>query len=173
MQLTAAEAQRFRAKVAPPDANGCCLWQGAIDKNSGYGRFRAAGRIRVAHRVAWALAGREVPPDRELDHLCRVRACVTESHLEAVTHAENVRRGDLPRVTRLRGATSLTCRQGHPWSEQEPLFIGGTRTCRVCRNANQRARWQKRTPEVILREQEAHHARYQRRRRESQGTQRL
>lgn len=45
-----------------------------------------------AHIVAWELAHGPVPKGLELDHVCRNKACSTVSHLEAVTHAENVRR---------------------------------------------------------------------------------
>lgn len=41
-----------------------------------------------------ANTGGAIPDDSELDHLCKVPACVRPDHLEAVTHAENMRRGD-------------------------------------------------------------------------------
>jgi hypothetical protein len=34
-----------------------------------------------------------IPPNREIDHLCRVRSCVNPAHLEVVTNRENCRRG--------------------------------------------------------------------------------
>lgn len=35
-------------------------------------------------------------PGLEFDHLCRNKLCVRPDHLEAVTHTENVRRGNSP-----------------------------------------------------------------------------
>jgi hypothetical protein len=40
-----------------------------------------------------------VPSGMELDHLCRVKACVNPDHLEPVTHAENMRRGKVAKLT--------------------------------------------------------------------------
>jgi hypothetical protein len=33
-----------------------------------------------------------IPADLEIDHLCKVKACVNPDHLEAVTHAVNIQR---------------------------------------------------------------------------------
>ena len=59
----------------------------------GYGTFWDGERKRLAHVVAYELFVGPVPDGRELDHLCRVPACVRPTHLEPVTHAENLRRG--------------------------------------------------------------------------------
>ena len=40
-----------------------------------------------------------VPEGLELDHLCRIRHCVNPDHVEPVTCAVNVRRGDLTKLT--------------------------------------------------------------------------
>jgi hypothetical protein len=48
---------------------------------------------RVAHAVAYEALHGPVPPGRELDHLCENKLCVNPSHLEPVTHQENVIRG--------------------------------------------------------------------------------
>lgn len=45
----------------------------------------------------------DVPYGKELDHVCRVRACVNPAHLEPVTHIENVRRGNMISIVRARG----------------------------------------------------------------------
>ncbi len=72
---------------------GCWIWIGA--KRGGYGRFKVAGQKSVtAHRASYELHVGPIPEGMQLDHLCRNPACVNPSHLEPVSAAENVRRGD-------------------------------------------------------------------------------
>jgi HNH endonuclease len=49
--------------------------------------------MAFAQRVYYEERFGPVPVGTELDHLCRVRACINPDHLEPVTHAENCRRG--------------------------------------------------------------------------------
>lgn len=66
----------------------CWIWQLSLTRD-GYGG--------VAHSTAYKAVYEQhrgpVPDGLQLDHLCRVRACVNPDHLEPVTHIENVRRG--------------------------------------------------------------------------------
>jgi hypothetical protein len=71
------------------DADGCWLWQRGVNPVSGYGML---GR-RWAHRVVYEREVGPIPEGKELDHLCRVKACVNPDHLEAVTKSENAKRG--------------------------------------------------------------------------------
>ena len=73
---------------------GCWLWVGSLKKN-GYAQvWSSQKRCMVrAHRVYWERVHGPVPDGLELDHLCRRRSCVNPSHMEAVSHTENVRRG--------------------------------------------------------------------------------
>ena len=73
------------------DDNGCLIWTACLN-GKGYGCFSLAGTIQLAHRVAYLAAGGVIPDGWHVDHLCRVRACVEATHLEAVTPAVNNRR---------------------------------------------------------------------------------
>ena len=81
------------------DTSGCWVWTGGTRR--GYGQIHWEGRSRVgAHRLVYHLlvdAQLPVRPGRsttqDLDHLCRLQACVNPDHLEIVSTRENVLRG--------------------------------------------------------------------------------
>lgn len=82
-----------------PHLGPCWLWLGTINR-AGYGRAWDGARSgRQAHRVVYEQLIGPVPDDLDLDHLCRVRLCVRPSHVEPVTHAENIRRAKEARVS--------------------------------------------------------------------------
>ena len=112
---------------------GCWIWIGARIKSNGYGLFNWTDRKRVAHHVSWFLAHGEWPADGlESDHLCRVRHCVRPSHMELVTHKENIQRA------------STHCARGHALKGNR--FISGKSSrCRICYEAKlARARMERR-----------------------------
>jgi hypothetical protein len=76
----------------------CWMWQGATDSR-GYAMAMRDGRVRSLHKWLWEELHGPVGEGLELDHLCRQRSCVNPDHLEAVSHAENVRRGATARLT--------------------------------------------------------------------------
>jgi hypothetical protein len=91
----------------------CWIWQGRKIP-TGYGITRAPdGRRTTAHLAVYERFIGPVPDGLELDHRCRQRDCVNHSHVEPVTHAENMRRGSNCKLTiedarAIRG-TSGTC----------------------------------------------------------------
>ncbi len=127
---------RFMAKVNKTDT--CWLWTAGKNCVSGYGTFGLAGRDRTAHAVAYEHFIGPVPEGLELDHLCRVRACCNPAHLEPVTHAENVRRGER--------ANRTHCPAGHEYNEANTQVVRRDpshrqpyqRLCRACKREKMR-----------------------------------
>lgn len=72
----------------------CYVWRGRVE-HCGHGRLTYQGKPWYAHRLAWTLLKGPIPDGMVLDHVkekCTNKLCVTPSHLEVVTTAENSRR---------------------------------------------------------------------------------
>ena len=83
-------------------ATPCWISTGALDRY-GYKQVRVGGRGTApvyAHRIGYEETHGPIPAGLTVDHLCRQRACRRGTHLEAVTRAENVRRGERVKITR-------------------------------------------------------------------------
>lgn len=111
--------------------DGCWTWSGSLAH--GYGRLQVAGKSTMAHRFAYEHFVGPIPVGLELDHLCRNPACVNPTHLEPVTHAENVRRGDIALGIR---SAATHCKNGHEFTPENtaPRQRNGSvhRRCRKC-----------------------------------------
>lgn len=115
-----------------PDLGPCWLWLGATDPR-GYGMLRVDGKVRRAHRWSYEHHVGPIPEGLQIDHLCRVPACVNPAHLEPVTSRENtvVRGVTAPAAV---NARKTHCPQGHPYSGDNLVTRrGGGRLCRICR----------------------------------------
>lgn len=116
----------IRSRIAP--AGSCSIWTGKLN-HDGYARVRLAGRHYYLHRLVYEYHHGRLPAGLEIDHLCRNRACSELSHLEAVTHQENVRRGNIG----LFNLSKTHCPQGHPYEGDNVYWYRGYRACRICR----------------------------------------
>lgn len=126
----------FITKVEVNSTSECWLWQGTTVHN-GYGRFWDGERYVYAHRYSYEAFTGPIPEGLQLDHLCRVKACVNPLHLEPVTCRENLMRGKTVAAAK---AAQTHCIHGHEFDTANTYYqTNGTRRCRTChRHAYQR-----------------------------------
>ena len=120
------------SKVSVSD-EGCWLWTGGKFQN-GYGMFMLQGKLRRVHRVMYVWTRGELPEDLQIDHTCKVKACVNPLHMEPVTLRENVRRSNGWGGIESR---KTHCENGHEFTPENTARRGdpsrGWRECKQCR----------------------------------------
>lgn len=143
--------------------DGCWIWTGALSDGYGttnemYGPKGARkSRTIYVHRVMYELLVGPIPKGMQLDHLdhtndptcpggsaCLHRRCVRPDHLEAVTQAENIRRGPGNGY-----AERTHCKYGHEFTP-ENTRVRSDRRSRGC-IACEIARTERRAAERLAR----------------------
>jgi hypothetical protein len=112
------------------------LW---LTDPKGYARFKVDERVVNAHRVSYTLAYGPIPPGLVIDHVrdrgCLHKHCVAPLHLEAVTNAENIRRGDAGQHHKVK----THCANDHLYDDENTYVSPkGQRICRACRRKHAR-----------------------------------
>jgi hypothetical protein len=116
----------------------CWVYTGALDPE-GYSRVWVGnGKTTSSHRAAYLELIGPVPEGLEPDHLCRNRACWNPWHLDIVTHAINVQRGQAGEALRLAAAKATHCPNGHPYGDDARGDKNGWRRCPTCNRARSR-----------------------------------
>jgi hypothetical protein len=119
----------------------CWVWQ-MSRTTGGYGQTFDGTRLVPAHRWYYERTHGLVPEGLDLDHLCRVRACVNPDHLEPVTRRENLLRGETRTAA---NAAKTHCPQGHPYDEVNTYVrASGQRVCRRCNAIRNNAAYHRR-----------------------------
>jgi hypothetical protein len=122
---------RFMKSVTKGDGpDDCWLWTGRTDKD-GYAGFWFSGTNVRGHRYSYEWFRGPIPTGLQIDHLCRVRNCVNPSHLEPVTCAVNIARGNTGDIN----SAKTTCPNNHPY---DMIDRDGARGCRTCLSALRR-----------------------------------
>ena len=119
--------ERFWKKVTK--TNSCWLWI-AGKNQKGYGLFTFKNRRYFAHRFVFFLNNIEIPVEKVVDHICRVRNCVNPGHLRFVTNWENTMHGDSPIG---KNVFKRQCPSGHKYDQENTAIWNRERHCRACR----------------------------------------
>ncbi len=124
--------QKIQKRIELDLLSGCWIWIGHKN-NRGYGCFEIKQKEYKAYRLTYEYWNGKIPEGLEIDHLCRNTSCVNPSHLEAVTHKENVVRGLTGKINHW-SANKTHCKKGHEFNKENTYIRpDGWRACKICK----------------------------------------
>ena len=160
------------AKAIPPTMPPTLLWS-RVDvrqlhecwpwhrpTTTGYGQMMYQGVTYGVHRIAYTLVRGPIPDGLVIDHLCRNRACCNPWHLEPVTNAENIRRGEVgsPPVKRPTADGVPVCSRGHLLTPENIRYLPSSSTkrppvqgCRECSREWRREAYRRKVGREVVR----------------------
>lgn len=144
--------KRFMSCVQKCANTGCWIWVGGVGPGK-YGAFQHNKKRTTAHRFSHILFKGPVTHGLVVDHLCRNTRCVNPDHLEEVTHAENVRRGN----GGLHQRSKTHCPRGHEYDAENTGRQKSGRYCRKCDRAKHRRYEDQNREQINARRRAAYH----------------
>lgn len=125
-------AARIFAKIRKDKETGCWIWTGCVT-SSGYGNVRVNKIGYRVHRFMYAWLVAPIPNGKSkgipvLDHICNNRLCCNPEHLQLITDAANILKGN---GATARKARQTHCKNGHLL----PSPVNGHRRCMICHRA--------------------------------------
>ncbi len=130
--------ERFDAKIDRSPGQGphgtCHEWTKAKN-GEGYGVFRVADKLVLAHRFAFERAYGPVPFGHEVHHTCVNPPCCNPACLTATPADKH------PDSITVLNAAKTHCARGHVFNaENTGSRLSGARYCRLCKRDRMRAR---------------------------------
>lgn len=129
--------ERFFKKVVLSKETTCWTWVGSIQKPSGYGKIHHRSKsMMLAHRMSWQIHFGAIPENKCVLHSCDNRSCVNPKHLFIGSYGDNA--NDMVSKGRHGGQTKMVCKNGHPFTTENTVFVlsnrnnSKVRQCRIC-----------------------------------------
>lgn len=103
----------------PESMHDCWIWNGKVNKRTGYGCKQFGGKTVLAHRWMYQLFNGWIPENKVVNHLCGNRRCVNPKHLEVTSQAGNCRHGKGTKLTREQAAEIKSLLKTARWGEKK------------------------------------------------------
>lgn len=87
IELTKSQLNRFRNNTSIVKHTGCWQWHGCMNTKA-IGFMKVKGKPIGAAKIAWMLAGNELPDNARIRHTCKITICINPAHMKIMTKKE-------------------------------------------------------------------------------------